>query len=56
VTEHLGDAYDRGGQPRDALRVYRDAFARAKESVQLDRLKDKIRVLESTVRTEGTGL
>jgi len=46
VAEHLGDAYDRGGHPRDALRVYRDALARAKETPQIERLKDKIRSLE----------
>src|SRR5262249_19259802 len=28
VAEHLGDAYERVGQPRDALRLYRDALGR----------------------------
>jgi tetratricopeptide (TPR) repeat protein len=50
VAEHLGDAYDRNGRPREALRVYRDALARAKDTGQIDRLKEKIRALD---RTEG---
>jgi tetratricopeptide (TPR) repeat protein len=56
VAEHLGDAYQRGGHPRDALRLYRDALVRAKENVQIERLKDKIRALEGAARTEGAGL
>src|SRR5436309_12650696 len=56
VAEHLGDAYDRGGHPHDALRLYRDALARAKDTPQIDRLKDKIRSLEGAARTEGVGL
>jgi len=56
VAEHLGDAYGREGHARDAVRVYRDALARAKESAQVERLKDKIRALEGAARTEGAGL
>jgi Flp pilus assembly protein TadD len=56
VAEHLGDAYDRVGNPREALRVYRDALGHAKESLQIDRLKSKIHALEDVGRAEGTGL
>ena len=56
MAEHLGDAYERGGNQRDALRLYRDALARAKESAQIERLKSKIHTLETAVRSEGAGL
>src|SRR5439155_702744 len=56
VAEHLGDAYSRAGHPTDALRIYRDALARAKEAGQVGRLKSKIHVLESSVRAEGAPL
>src|SRR2546428_10800801 len=56
VAEHLGDAYDRGGHPRDALRVYRDALARAKDTPQIERLKDKILTLELAAPADGAGL
>jgi tetratricopeptide (TPR) repeat protein len=56
VAEHLGDAYERSGQARDALRLYRDALARAKETDQTERLKGKISALEVGVRAEGAGL
>ena len=51
-----GDAYSRAGHPTDALRIYRDALARAKEAGQVGRLKSKIHVLESSVRAEGAPL
>jgi hypothetical protein len=57
VIEHLGDAYERAGNPRDALRVYRDALGRAKEKEQIERLKTKIQALElGGARVEGAGL
>jgi len=55
VAEHLGDAYGRAGKPRDALRLYQDALVRAKEAVQVERLKGKVHSLEAA-RSEGTGL
>jgi Flp pilus assembly protein TadD len=54
VTEHLGDAYQRNGQDESALRVYRDALARAREAAQIERLKTKIRLLEGAVRADGS--
>src|SRR5207245_1255705 len=56
VAEHLGDAYGRAGKPRDALRLYQDALARAKEAAQVERLKGKVHSLEAAARSEGTGL
>ncbi len=56
VAEHLGDAYSRAGHPTDALRIYRDALSRSKETGQVGRLKSKIHVLEGSVRAEGAPL
>jgi tetratricopeptide (TPR) repeat protein len=56
VIEHLGDAYERAGSPQDALRAYRDALGRAKETGQADRLRGKIQALELRGQVEGTGL
>ncbi|HVN64042.1 MAG TPA: tetratricopeptide repeat protein, partial [Candidatus Binataceae bacterium] len=47
ITEHLGDAYRKIGKLREASHEYRDALAKAKESDQIARLKDKIQVLEN---------
>ena len=53
IVEHLGDAYQRLGQStRDALRVYRDALERAKETAQIERLKGKIQALGGTTERE----
>jgi len=56
VAEHLGDAYQRNGQPESALRAFRDALDHAHESAQMDRLKSKVHLLEGTVRADGAPL
>src|SRR5262249_36133670 len=42
IVEHLGDAYQRLGRSDAAVRLYRDALMRSKESSQIERLKGKI--------------
>ena len=56
VIEHLGDAYERVGDSDDALRAYRDALGRSKETGQSERLRGKIQALELRGKAEGTGL
>ena len=56
VAEHLGDAYERGQAPDDALRVYRDALAHAKDEPQVVRLKGKIQTLETAARADQSRL
>jgi Tfp pilus assembly protein PilF len=56
VVEHLGDAYERLSQPAAALRVYRDALARAHENPQIERLKGKIHGLQGSGRPDGAPL
>ena len=56
VTEHLGDAYEKLGRPREAIRVYEEALHKAKEPEQIDRLKGKLELLGAGTRTSDTGL
>jgi hypothetical protein len=56
VTEHLGDAYQRNAQPENALRAFRDALGHAHDSVQIDRLKSKVHLLEGAARADGASL
>ena len=53
IVEHLGDAYTRLGRSGDALRIYRDALGRAKESAQIERLKGKIQGLGGSSARAG---
>jgi Flp pilus assembly protein TadD len=46
VTEHLADTYQKLGRSTDALRIYKDALARTKETDQIERLKRKIGTVE----------
>jgi Flp pilus assembly protein TadD len=55
VTEHLGDAYEKTGRPREAIRVYEEALRKAKEPEQIDRLKGKLGLLGAGTRTSDTG-
>jgi tetratricopeptide (TPR) repeat protein len=45
ITEHLGDAYRKIGKTREAHQLYQDALSKAKETDQVERLKDKLQVL-----------
>ena len=54
VTEHLGDAYEKSGKARDAIRVYQEALGKAKEPEQIDRLKGKLRALGAGTRSGAT--
>ncbi len=56
VTEHLGDAYDKLGKVRDAVRVYQEALRKAKEPEQINRLKAKLDALGAGTRTSGAGI
>jgi len=55
VTEHLGDAYEKVGRPREAIRVYTEALHKAKEPEQIDRLKGKLELLGAGTRTSDKG-
>ena len=56
IVEHLGDAYQRLGQSASAIRVYRDALLRSKESAQIERLKGKIQALGGTTNASDARL
>ena len=56
VIEHLGDVYEKLGKLKDALRVYRDAFAKSEEPEQATRLKNKISATESRLAGLGARL
>jgi len=50
ITEHLGDAYKKIGKNREAHQLYQDALSKAKETDQVERLKDKLQVLRDDGR------
>ena len=50
VTEHLGDAYEKTGKTRDAIRVYEEALGKTKEPEQIDCLKGKLGALGARTR------
>jgi Flp pilus assembly protein TadD len=56
VIEHLGDVYDRLGQHREALRVYRDALGYAEDAAQVERLRGKMAVLEGRLTSDDPRL
>jgi tetratricopeptide (TPR) repeat protein len=49
VIEHLADAYDKLGNVDQALRRYRDVLKRSKEEEQLQRVREKVRLLERRI-------
>jgi Flp pilus assembly protein TadD len=50
ITEHLADAYQKLGQIKEANHLYHDALSKAKETDQVERLKDKLHVLRDDGR------
>ncbi len=49
ITEHLGDAYRKVGDLKEASHEYVDALKRASETDQIARLKDKIQDLKNAI-------
>jgi Flp pilus assembly protein TadD len=49
VIEHLGDAYQKAGQAGKALARYRDVLKRSKEEEQLQRVREKLKLLERKI-------
>ncbi len=56
VIEHLGDAYKRAGRTPEALRAFRDALARSKDTTQTDRLRVKIQSIDTAAQPQGSSL
>ena len=53
IAEHLADAYSRPGAPTEALRVYRDALGRTKDTDQAARIRAKIEELQGAPLRRG---
>jgi Flp pilus assembly protein TadD len=50
IAEHLADAYKKIGRVKEAHQLYQDALSKAKETDQVERLKDKLQVLRDDGR------